>query len=255
MKRRNRRNSGQVLIIVALIITLLLLSTSLYVAESLRNEMVYQSDSNQRFSFYEQGIRHTVISALANVSNGGNSRVLLEDLDRFEATLTNCTYHSMLEMTTTLLNITPYQDGIWIERGTNGKGITSAYVSCSVDSRETSSVQHSDFSVNVTSEIEVAGRYTLVTPSIRHVNLTCTAYNEGEPVLAQNFTIYYESDGYLATEEWVPLSPDITDFGNGTYTISFTVSTLNQWTPLFVLVKCQDLRNILVQTIATCIET
>lgn len=241
MQRHNRRNSGQVLIIIALIVTLLLLSTSLFVVESLRDELVYQQGSSQTFSFYEQGIKHTVISALANASSGGDSTILFEDLNRFETVAANHSYNSILQMATTPINSTPYQNGIWIDWSSNGKGVTSACVNYSLDSSETSSTYNSENLINVTTGIELNGFYRIIAGSTKQVNLTCSVSNEGNPALAKNFTVYYERDGSLLTEEWRQVSsPNITDFGNGTYSMSFTISTLTPTDSVLISVKCLE---------------
>ncbi len=255
MQRRNRRNSGQVLIIVSLTVTLLLLSTALFVAESLRSELVNQPSSTQTFSFYEQGLRNTMISALANVSlanvsNSGDTGVLLEDLDQFGAVAANYSYNSILQITATPLNATPYQDGIWINWSSNGEGVTSACVNYSLDSYDTASTYHSEGSINITTEIDVSGYYALEAGSTKQVNLTCNVNNEGKPALANNFTIYYQK----LSGRWVQVSSpnNIVDYGNGTYTMSFTISTYNP--SAVISVNCYDLRGIFVQANMTCTE-
>lgn len=253
MHKHNRKNSGQVLIIVALIVTLLFLSTSLYVAESLKSEVVYQSGSSQTLSFYEQGLRHTIISALANVSNGGDTEVLLEDLDRFGTVATDHSYNSMLTITNTLLNTTPYQNGIWIDWGSDGAGVTSACINYCIDSSETSSTSHVERSINVTTDITINGNYTRGAGTTKYVNLTCTISNDGLPSLAKDFSVYFEKDGSLVTEAWTQVSSvTLTDFGNSTYSMSFTISTTNWWNPALISVKCNDLRGIFVQANMTC---
>jgi hypothetical protein len=118
----------------------------------------------------------------------------------------------------------------------------------------TSATYYSEYTVNVTSEIEVTGSYTLLTESLKQVNLTCKVFNEGKPALAQNFTIYYEQDGSLP-EEWVQVeAPSITDYGNGTYVISFTAETTNPDDPMLVSVHSHDLRYILVKANVTCTQ-
>jgi hypothetical protein len=83
MKTRNssRGNSGQVLIIVALIVTMLLLSTALYVAETAKDVAVFKSEAEPVFSAYRLGTMHTIMSALSNISNGGSTDVLAANLN------------------------------------------------------------------------------------------------------------------------------------------------------------------------------
>jgi hypothetical protein len=250
-----RRNSGQVLIIAALVVTLLLLSTALYVSEVEKNATVYEQRVNPDFSEYKLGVTHTVISALANVSNGGSAGVLATNLDQFQAVVEANSFNAMVEMDCTPFNAAPYQDGFWISWGTNGRGISSAYVNLVLNSSGTSASYYSEYAVNVTSEIEVAGYYTVLTGALKQVNLTCNVLNEGNSALAQNFTVYYEQDGSLSPEEWVQVtSPSITDYGNGTYTMSFTAETTNPEDQMLVSVHSNDLRYILTQANVTCTQ-
>src|SRR3989304_7362015 len=86
MKRqRCRQNSGQVLVITSLILLLLLFSTALYVAETEKNTPISYAEEDISFVAYRLGTVHSVISALANISNGGSVEVLAEDLNRFES--------------------------------------------------------------------------------------------------------------------------------------------------------------------------
>jgi len=253
--RSNRRNSGQVLIIASLIVTLLLLSTALYVSEIEKNAAVYEPRANPAFSAYKLSVTHTVISALANISNGGSTNVLAEDLNQFETVVNSNSFNAIVQMDFTPLNMTPYQDGIWISWDASGRGISSAYVSLVLNSSGTSATYYSEYGINITSEINVNGYYTLLTGSLKQVNVTCNVLNEGKPALAQNFTVYYEQDGSLSPEEWVQVtSPSITDYGNGTYTMSFTAETTNPEDPMLVAVHSHDLRYILTKANVTCTQ-
>jgi hypothetical protein len=250
-----RRNSGQVLIVTALIITMLLLSTALYVAETEKEVPAYESAVDADFSAYRLGVTHTVISALANISNGGETGILVADLNQFQSVVESHSYNAILKMQFVPLNVAPYQDGVWIDWSTEGRGITSAYVNLYLNSTGTSATSNSEYAVNLTSELNVSGFYTLLTGSLKQVNVTCSLFNEAKPALAQNFTIYYEQDGSLSTEEWVQVtSPSVTDYGNGTYAMSFTAETTNIDDQLLVSVQCHDLRGILIKANATCTQ-
>jgi hypothetical protein len=257
MKPRHskRGNSGQVLIIASLVVTLLLLSTALYVSEIEKNAAVYESRVNPAFSAYKLGVTHTVISALANISNGGSADVLVADLDQFKSVVDGNSFNAIVKMDFTPLNMTPYQDGVWISWGSSGRGASGAYVNFVLNSSGTSATYYSEYAINVTSEIDVNGYYTLLTGSLKQVNVTCNILNEGKPALAQNFIVYYEQDGSLSLEEWVQVaSPSITDYGNGTYVISFTAETTNPDDPMLVSVHSHDLRYILTKANVTCTQ-
>ncbi len=257
MKTRsaNRRNSGQVLIIVALIITMLLLSTALYVAETEKDVAVYKSEIESGFSAYRLGTMHTVVSALSNISNGGSADILVADLNQFKAAVGKRSFNAIFRMEFTPFNTLPYQDGVWIDWGSSGKGVSSAYVNFILNSSGTSATYYSEYAVNITSALDVSGVYTALNGSLKQVAVTCTVHNEGKPALAQNFTVYYEQDGSLSPEEWVQVaSPSITDYGNGTYAMSFTAETTNPEDPVLISVHCHDLRSILIKANATCAQ-
>jgi hypothetical protein len=254
-RHSSRRNSGQVLVIASLVVTLLLLSTALYVSEIEKNAAVYESRVDPAFSAYKLGVTHTVISALANISNGGSADVLVSDLNCFKSVVDNHSFNAIVKMDATPLNATPYQDGVWISWDSSGRGISSAYVNLVLNSSGTSATYYSEYAINVTSEINVNGYYTSLTGSLKQVNLTCNILNEGKRALAQNFTVYYEQDGSLSPEEWVQVaSPSITDYGNGTYTMSFTAETTNPEDPVLVSVHSNDLRYILIKANVTCTQ-
>jgi hypothetical protein len=244
-----------VLVIAALVVTLLLLSTAVYVTETQKNAAVYDSRAEPAFSAYKLGATHTVISALANVSNGGSVGVLVAYLDQFESVVNSHSFNAIVKLDFTPSNTTPYQDGVWISWDSSGQGVSNAYVNLALNSSGTSATYYSKHAINVTSELNVDGVYTTLTGSLKQVNLTCNVLNEGKPAPAENFTVYYEQDGSLSPEEWVQVaSPSITDHGNGTYTISFTAETTNPSDPMLVSVYSHDLRYILTRANVTCTQ-
>lgn len=247
----NRRNSGQVLVITSLIVVMLLLSTFIYVAETVKNAPVYETVANQGFSAYRLGAIHTIISALANVSNGGATGILVTDLANYKWMVGNHSFDAMLNATFSPRSTSPYQDGLWLSWGSSGIGVSSAYVSFVWNSCGTSTTFYSEYAVNMTSDIRIDGYYTRLTGTLKQANVTVNLLNEGNPALARNFTVYYEFNGDLNPEEWVQASPSITDYGNGTYFMSFTASTQNRNDPLLVSVCCHDLRYIFVRANAT----
>lgn len=248
-----RENSGQVLVVTSLIVVMLLLSTVIYVRETGMDTPVYAGSSNLSFSAVKQTTLHTVISALANISNGGDSEVLMTNLNQLTSVLASHSYSAILDLKYTPLTNGVYQDGFWISWGTNGEGVTSAYLNFALNSSGVSKTYYSDYVVNLTSNIALTGYYSPLTGSDKQVNVTCTLYNENKPAMAQNFAIYYEYNGSLATEEWVPATlPTIVDYGNGAYFFSFTATTENPEDPLLVSVRVQDTRGIRVLANVTC---
>ena len=119
MKKRNLKhnNSGQVIIITALLVALLLLSTAIYVIETEKEVPTAGTGEDNVFPAYQQSIRNTLISALANVTNGGDTGVLTDDLNELNSAITSHSYQAILQMDYTPLNVAPYQNGIWISWG------------------------------------------------------------------------------------------------------------------------------------------
>lgn len=182
--------------------------------------------------------------------------VLGTDLNRFKSIVLSHSYDSLVEMEFTPLNVAPYQDGVWVSWGQNGVGISSIYVNFALNGSGISKSYYSEYAVNMTSAIEISGLYSPLNGSQKQAEVTCKLSNEGKPALAQNFSIFYESDGVFATEEWIQVtSPSATDYGNGTYLLSFTAETLNPADPLIVSVQAWDLRSVFVRANVTCVQS
>ena len=256
MKKPNLKhdNSGQVLVITALLVALLLLSTTLYVIETEKGVPTGGTSSeNNVFPAHKQDTRNTLISALANITNGGETSVLTSNLNELISVVTAHSYQAILKMEATPLNIAPYQNGIWVSWGTNGQGISSTYASFVFASSGPSATSELEYTVNITSEVNLSGSYLQLEGNLKQVNLTVNILNEGKPALAQNFTFYYEFDGSLTIEDWVKVdSPSTINLGNGTYAVSFIAETGMPNDPVLVSMHCQDQRDILVKANVTC---
>jgi len=251
MKKRNLKHnsSGQVIIITALLVATLLLSTAIYVIETEKEVPTANTSEENVFPAYQQSIRNTLISALADITNGSKTSVLTDDLKELNAAITSDSYQAILQMNYTLLNAAnTYQNGIWISWN-GSQGISSDYVRFVFNSSAPSTSSSLAFDVHVTTEADLSGNYFQLNSSFTQVNLTVNVLNEGKPALAQNFTFYFEN----ATDDLVKVdSPIITDFGNGTYAVSFIAETDQPSDPLLVSMLCQDQRGIFVGANVTC---
>ena len=100
MKKRSLKHnsSGQVIIITALLVASLLLSTAIYVFETEKEVPTADTGEENVFPAYQQSTINTLISALANVTNGGDPSVLTADLNELNAAITNDSYQAMLQM-------------------------------------------------------------------------------------------------------------------------------------------------------------
>jgi len=250
MKKRNLRqnSSGQVIIITALLVALLSLSTAMYVINTEKEVPSGNIGENNVFQAYKQSASNTLISALANITNGGNSSVLNADLNRLTGAIVNDSYNAIVQINYVPLNSAGYQNGIWISWGADGQGISSACANFVFDSHDPSTFSNFEYDANVTTEVNVSG-YSQLNSSLMQVNLTVNLLNEGEPALAKNFVLYFEG----GTGSWVNVdSPALTDFRNGTYLASFTTETAQSSDPLLVSLLCQDMRGIVVGANVTC---
>lgn len=246
---RNRSNQGQVLIVAALVISVMLLSTALYIADAQKTQLKADTETGLNLPFYKQGIEHTMICALVNISNGGDTGVLQTDLENFNTFVSENSFEAFFTSHVALHDTGSYQNGVWQVQNQSGKAILSAYATLSVDSSGTRGEIQSAFNMNITSMIQTQGSYSQDNTS-KQVQLTCQIFNEGKPALAANFSISYENDGSLDSENWVLVeSPSITDNGDGTYTISFDATTDQPENILLIWLRCEDQRGIILQTV------
>jgi len=250
LKRRNLRHdcSGQVLVITSLLVALILLSTGIYVIETEKEVPTIGTAIDNVSPAYQQSIRNTLVSALSNITSGGNNSILSTDLDELKSVITSHSYQNLIKIDYTPLNVTPYQSGILVSRGVNGQGISSAYVSFVFNSSGFSTYSNLEYAANVTSAINLTGKYLQLDNGLTQVNLTINLFSDGKPALAQNFTFSFQNSTY-----WVPVvEPNINSFGNGTYAVSFNAETDQISVPLTVSVDCKDQRGITVGASVKC---
>jgi len=255
MIRKNR--SGQVLLAGVLVIALLLLSVELYVYYL--GKVVDEANQNSFSDFIlavKLGSRHVVIGSLANVSQGGANQTLVTNLNRWSSFVWRQYSYRKSLLNFTTRDTPPYSSGIWINWSrTDGLGVSGAFANFSLDFSGIQTDVQMEFDVNITATLNVEGVYRKLTDTLKEVNVTCRVFNEGEPALAKNFTLFYEFDGNLSVQDWIRVdSLSSTDYGNGTYFMSFTADTQQRDDSLLVSAHMYDLREIFVQTNITCTE-
>ncbi|MEM2281781.1 MAG: hypothetical protein QXZ68_07370 [Candidatus Bathyarchaeia archaeon] len=241
--------SGQLLIVAALAIAILIASTSIYVYELTMEQQTVESGSAVELALaVKTGLRNAIISALANITNGGQRTVLAENLGMLACTYMQLHPQQLCQIHYTLLNNNGYEDGVKLSWNNNGLGVSSAYTSFTLKILGLTSNITINEAVNVTTFLTVEGYYTANgNESIKTVRLTCNIFNENKPAKAKKIAVYWEQ----APELWVPVeNPDIADLGNGTYTITFAVTTASE--SVNVSVQIVDARNIFVMANATC---
>ncbi|MDH7477904.1 MAG: hypothetical protein QHH17_05940, partial [Candidatus Bathyarchaeota archaeon] len=132
----------------------------------------------------------------------------------------------------------------------DGFGISSAYANFSLTIYGLEVNVTANYAINITTAVKLEGYYTRDGLE-KFVSLSCQVFNEGKSALAKNITLYYENLGV-----WLPVDSSnnlsVTDYGNDTYTISFTVITISD--TVQVSAHITDLREIFVQANTACEE-
>jgi hypothetical protein len=249
MKRK--RSSGQIIVIAALIIALIIISTELYVYELGNTTAEANNDSfNDYILAIRLGSQHIVTGSLANVSQRGPNQTLVVNLEKWDSLMS-----MQYNLGRTVLNSTPYEmqhysSGIKILWGSDGLGVSSGVSSACADfdlrisDREVN--VNVTYAINVTTTLLVQGTYRVIQGDEEQVNVTCNLLNEGKPAIAENITLYYED-----LDNWLMPGP-LNNYGNGTYSISFVAE--NPPSNIDVSVQAYDQRGIYVQANVTCIE-
>lgn len=254
MRRARDNCSGQVLILAALAIALIISATILYVYQTSR--VVPNGDHPFSLNGYVRnvklGSRNLMIGSLANISQGGDIQILQTNLERWVSFVESQYHFGKCSLNFELCENSPYSSGVWTEWGSDGSGVTSAEADFSMNLTDKGAEMKVAYAVNVTTSIGVSAvsRWLL---DMHYINVTISVYNEGELALAHNVTVYYEwNEG-----GWVDASTldsyVLTDHGNGTYLATFEVRpprTYNRG----IRVHCYDRRVIYAQTSTTCTD-
>ncbi|KON29556.1 hypothetical protein AC482_06140 [miscellaneous Crenarchaeota group-15 archaeon DG-45] len=249
---RSMSYRGQVLVLAALTISLAILSTQAYVYRLSRTEASagWIALSDYVLSI-EQGSRHAVVASLVNVSRGGASSNLRENLDRWEAFVGGDYSYGRCDLNATTASRAPYSGGVWLDWGASGRGISSACADFILNLSGRGAEVDWVFDVNVTTTALVSGSYEQVDKDYKLVSLGVNVLNEGEPSLAGAITISYSSS---KNETWGDASTlgdySWRDFGNGTYGYSFTVD-VKEKEDVYIRAEVYDLRGIFVQAETT----
>jgi len=250
-KLAGAKSSGQLLIVVALAIAILISTTTAYVYEVSREKPSSTQDYPiaELIQAVKQGSRNAVISALANASTGGEKRALALNLDRLVQAYKSLNVYGLYYLSYNVLNDSRYVNGVLLSwEDTDGLGVSSAYANFTLKFSGLTEKTTLSYAINITTTITLEGHCTL-NGSEKIVNLTCQVFNEGKTALAKNITVYYEVNG-----RWVPANSSnnlsITDYGNGIYAISFTISTESD--AVQASIHVYDLRGIFVKANVAC---
>jgi len=248
---RSRPGRGQVLVLAALTISLAILSTQAYVYQLSRTEASagWSALSDYVLSI-EQGSRHVVVASLINVSRGGASSNLGDNLDRWESFVSGDYSYGRCDLNATAISQAPYSDGVWLDWGTEGKGVSSACADFTLNLSGRGADVDWSFTENMTTTVLISGSWVIVETNLKKVTMVVNLLNEGEPALAGTITIAYHNGSWRDPTQLESYSWQ--DFGNGTYRYSFT-DTL-PGAQVQVRAQAYDRRDIFVQAEASLSE-
>jgi hypothetical protein len=232
---------------------MLILSTAYYVFEVKRDVITDDITDDSNLAGIKLSSVNTVISALANVSNGGNNSVLLTDLNKLASTVANHSYNGNSGLLFTPSDLPPYQNGIWITWESNGTAISSACVSFLINFSGPSTAYSSQYETDVTTVLNIEAGYT-GNDAEKDVNLTCRMFNENEPASVSDITVFYQNETAGTWFQVDPSNLQMIDYGNGTYLMSFKAYAQNV---LQLSAQVHDLRDIFVvaNTTITGVQT
>jgi hypothetical protein len=228
---------------------MLLLSSVYYVFEVERS--VTKSEATETTMTTQAITVNTMVSALANFTNGGDRLILTTNLNKLSLFLKDHSYYAQQNLQFTPLNSSPYQEGIWTSWDSSGTGISSAYINFVVNSSTPSKTYSSQYNINITTTLTLEAVF-VGSEAEKSVNLTCRISNEGKPALAEDITILYQNEPY---GPWTMVNSsnnlNIVDYGNGTYFITFNAYAQSF---LQVSVEMHDRRDIFVMARALCLN-
>jgi len=175
---------------------------------------------------------------------GGGTETLGTNLDRWVDFVRSQYYLGECVLDFELCGDGPYSDGLWQSWTGNGFGVSSVKGDFTLNLSDSQSEVIVAFPVNITSSISSNGAYYSNPAFWQNVNMAINLFNEGEPALAEDIAVYYQhTSGWRNAEQLSDYS--LTDYGNGTYHISFTVSRF--WTHQ-LSIRVYDQRSIYVQS-------
>ena len=237
---------GQVLVIAALAIALTILSVQSYLYDLSKQTLTPQNDYLSDYILsIKQGTNHIVTASLVNTSNGGASINLENNLARWSEFVANDYRFGAPMLTTTLESTSPYSDGMRLEWGTTGVGTSSICSDFNFDISGRDVEVNWDYTVNKTTKVTSIGGYTDLGGTTKQFDLTINLANEEISCIASSVILHYNK-----TTTWEDPTGlgvySVTDYGNGTYVVSFTDDVDKLQVP--IRIQIVDLRGVYVRT-------
>jgi len=251
-RRLGSNSSGQLLIVAALTIAVLISSTTMYVYDLTRETTVAEPQSiSDLIMSIRQSTRNALISSLANVSNGGPKTAIVANMNGLSDLLRNLRHLGTCNQAFAALNDSKYDSGSRLTWNEIDSGVSSAYANFTLTVYGTTARATTIYAVNVTTAVTLKGFYSSLSGIQKRVNATCKVYNENSPALVRNLRIYYSNAG-----NWTLVGAEnsltVVNSGNGSYGIGFTVSVSSS--TVDVSASVHDLRGIFVKANTTCVS-
>ncbi|MGD2200637.1 MAG: hypothetical protein PVJ38_03260 [Candidatus Bathyarchaeota archaeon] len=235
---------GVNLILAAFIISMVILSTQVYVYRLSKRGSYSNCDYLSDYILgIKQNSEHAVTASLINISKGGDNVVLGSNLDRWRSFVAGDYQFGRCDLNYTLQDEGSYTDGVRIDWGVNGLGVSSAYADFTMNLSGRGVEADLIFSVNVTAYLDVSG-YWEADSSDKWIYVDIVLRDEGGYALGSRFLVEYERQ-----KTWYNASdaPDYSwyDYGNGTYRCIF--HPFLPGSEVQVRVSVHDRRDIYVQ--------
>ncbi len=244
-----KRRKGQVLVVAALAIALTILTTQAYVYELNRTKIFSEHGLLGDYILgIRQESRHVVTASLVNVSRGGAASNFKANLERWEVFVAGGYSLGRCDLNATPASSPPYSDGIWLDWGTNGSGVSSACADFALNLSGRGVEVDWSFTINVTSSVDVSGSYDDLGDDSKEVYVSVNLENEGSPALAGSIVLEYLKSGSWEDPKNLGSYMEL-DCGDGTYRYTF-VDTI-PGTFVRVLVQVNDLRGVFVEAEAS----
>ncbi len=234
-------NSGQLLVVAALIIAILISSTTMYVYNLDSQDAEADNDrSGDYLLVFKQASRNVLISSLSNISKGGETSVLATNLLALSGVLRKM-QTSLVNLSFVLPSESSYESGVQISWNSS-EGFSTVYVHFGLEITGTYDVS-SEYDVNVTTSLAVNCSVTTSAEGEKLIDLTCNLFNEDKPVLLKTISISYGTGENLSQAD-IQNGLAIWDKGDGSYDIRFVVPNQTE----IVVVRALDPRDIYVQS-------
>jgi hypothetical protein len=224
---------------------IILFSTQIYIYKVSRNQVISRYDY---FGDYVLNIKlstkHIMTGSLINISMGGIVTNLKDNIDRWREFIAEDYCFGHVNLNSTLLSQLPYSQGIWLNWGTSGEGVSSTFSEFILNISGMEMEVDLSFEVNITTSIMITGSYSVLGGESKAVTVILKVFNEGAPALKKNSTLTYQKSGSWE-DPTVLVDYSALDYGNGTYLFSFTDTIPGIQVPVHIQVN--DIRGIFVQ--------